>query len=835
MLVTKYQSNLEKLSNEQIISLTQKIKEKDIESWHTFVGNVVRNSKDKDYRDVVKDTFKLVFKESREDEAMYVLDREDYEYIFPLILNSLYDFHEDDAEFIAITAHFYRDARFGYQDIEKTNELAQSAIAKNNPLGMTVMAYQYFFGTGITQDIDKAFDLADSAVLVSEDQSQLFCKAFLFFQRQNYDLSESILNTIPDDEGYDLNSAISTLRAELELQKGNTEKAIELLLKAIDYDQSSYPYFLLGRTFLYGANAIEADPEKGIAYLKQALEKGAAHAGLFLGYYYCYNAPEKDILEGEAYFKKAATYNNNDAKYELRKLHIYQENFDLSQKLQSLEALVELAENYPKAYVDVAYQYLAGTIVDKDLEKAHQFLEKSIAGKYAYAAYYLGREYEYGTFNKENNSAEYDKAFEWYTVGASLNGVESIEVLGRYYRLGIVGEPDPEKAIAFNKRGIESFNSNYSKVELAICYENGFGVERDYQQAFDLFLSAANNRDPYAMYQVGLYYRDGALTNGDSDFENSYKYFNAAYTNGYGLAFYELAKATYYGEGVVADVPKAIEMYHECLNNKIFDAAVDLGIYYEQNEEDNDPSKAVEYMKQAVEAEIPYSFYKLGSYYYAGFGVEENVDTAKMYFLRAVERRYQYANISLGNIELWEEASDSNDANAFEYYTTAAQYGYYNYGLGMCYKYGIGTEKNPEKAFEAFTEGSEQRSSTAVYHLAMCYLNGFGTTKNVEKAVENFNLIQEQDIEAKYQLAQLYISGEGVQKNETLGVAYLTQVAENNHADAQYMLGNMYLIGNAVEENETVAFDWFSKAAENGNEKAQKIVSPKPKRRSKLF
>lgn len=825
MMQTYYSNHSEKLSPENIASFKEKITNRDLDAWHSFMGNICQNASDNDYRNLTKDTLRLLFESSREDQAMQPLQEDDYRIIFKAIAQALEFFFDDDPVFLAISAHFHRDGRFGLHDLATALAHSTRAAEQKNVLGMIVLAYQYFYGQGVAQDKEKALDLVDQAILLNPIQGSA-TKALMFFRERNYSIAEDILHTIQEYKGSKFAALIDTTKAELAFQKNDSNTALNYLQQAVEYEQIAYADFVLGKTYLYGTAELAAEVEKGIYYLDKAVKKGAAYAGLVLGYYYCYNAPATDLGKGESYLAQAATYNDPYAKFELAKLFLYQEDFASSKKTQGVALLEAIKEVHHESYVHLAYLYLQGHVVpNKDLTKAHQYLEEAIDKGYGYAAVYLGKEYQNGTFNEQNDFApQYEQALHWYEAGSELNEAEAVEMAGQYHRAGLGTVPNAEKALQYIQKGIQQFNSSFSKTELALCYESGFGVPQDYQKAFEMYLSACEADYPYACYRAGLYYRDGVHSEQNTpDFDKSFAAFSKAANLGYKLAEYEMAKATFYGEGVEQNVAKALEMYTQNLEDKIWDAAVDLGLYYEDQGEN--PAQAFHYLQKAAdEAEIPFALFRLGLYYYQGFGTDENIDQAKKYFQLAVDHHYDAAYLRLGNIELWEEASDSNEANAFPYFAKAAEHEHYNEGLGLCYKYGIGVEKDASKAFEAFTKGTAANNITSAYYLGLCYLEGEGTTQNDASAFEHFQNIAEQYVQAKYQLAKLYLTGKGTHQNIDLGIQHLTQAAEADYTQAQFDLGNAYLTGNGVEENDELALQWYTKAADKGHAEALRIV-----------
>jgi len=814
-------------SEEQVLKTHEDILSKNTDAWHQLMGNITQHSKDSNYRNLVKKTCLLQFKDCREDIAFFALSEEEYHIIFPKIVIALYDFFDDDIAFQTVSSNIHRDARFDYHDFEKTLEFATNAANAENILGLCSLTYIYYFGLGVEQDKEKAFDLVDKTQALSFTEGT-FLKAFLFHREGNLELAKANIEEIKDYDDHEVASAIDTLKAEIIMEKEEYDFDLVLshLNRAIKRNQSSYPYFILGRAYLYGNSALSPNIPIGIEYFQKSFEMGNSNAGLFLGYYFAYNAEETDLQKGLAYCKTSATYYNMDAKYELGKMYAFHDKLPIEERKKGVEILDKIKEKHPPAYVDLAFIYIYGEIEETNLDKTYEYLKAGVESKYGYAAYQLGRLYESNTLVEDEEKApHYDKALYWYERGQELNNIESIEMMGRYYRIGIGVEADPKEALKYIQRGIQDFDSNYCKTELAECYESGFGVEENYQKAFELFQDAAKSNYPYAVYQVGLYHRDGVLNNDQPNYDESYLCFSKAAQLGFGLGHYELAKAIYHGEGVVKDTSKGVEMLKENLENNIFDAAIDLANHYESDDKDENPELAVEYMQKAVEgSNNPYSLFKMGYFYYAGYGVEIDKEKAKNFFADAAQNGYIYANIPLGNIELWEETPDSSENNAFEYYQKAAEYDCYNYGLGMCYKYGIGVGKNAEKAYHAFKKGTEEENVIACYHLGLCYLYGDGTQKNEKQAFDTFNSVAMYDNDSKHEAAMLYMKGVGVSQNTEIGIQYLQELANDEHTESQFVLGNAYLVGNGVAENNEKAIELLKKAAQSGHKQAKRIV-----------
>lgn len=75
---------------------------------------------------------------------------------------------------------------------------------------------------------------------------------------------------------------------------------------------------------------------------------------------------------------------------------------------------------------------------------------------------------------------------------------------------------------------------------------------------------------------------------------------------------------------------------------------------------------------------------------------------------------------------------------AFAWYTKAAMADENEgiFALGRCYKQGIGTEEDWDKALEWFGKGAEKNESRCLTELGLAYENGNGVEENPQKAVE---------------------------------------------------------------------------------------------------
>jgi TPR repeat protein len=94
-----------------------------------------------------------------------------------------------------------------------------------------------------------------------------------------------------------------------------------------------------------------------------------------------------------------------------------------------------------------------------------------------------------------------------------------------------------------------------AQVQLGVCYQQGFGIEKDLAQALAWFRRAAEQGNPRGQLQVGLAYRRGEGV--AADLAQATAYIRKAAEGGHPKAQIELGLAYRDGRGVAADPEQA--------------------------------------------------------------------------------------------------------------------------------------------------------------------------------------------------------------------------------------------------------------------------------------
>ncbi|GBC26195.2 kinase-like domain-containing protein [Rhizophagus irregularis DAOM 181602=DAOM 197198] len=181
--------------------------------------------------------------------------------------------------------------------------------------------------------------------------------------------------------------------------------------------------------------------------------------------------------------------------------------------------------------------------------------------------------------------------------------------------------------------------------------------------------------------------------------------------------------------------------------------------------------------------------------------------SAEKGYNKALDKLTHFYETGIYKVYWCQEKAEDGDKNA-------------QYNLGLCYKNGIGVEKNEIKAIEYFHKSAIQEDSNAQNELGIFYENGIEKDEHkafywYQKAAENENEF------AQYNLGLCYENGIGVEKNESKAFNWYKKSAKQECCNAQNKLGSFYKYGIVVVVDEVKAFYWYQKSAKMGYKLAQ--------------
>jgi TPR repeat protein len=267
---------------------------------------------------------------------------------------------------------------------------------------------------------------------------------------------------------------------------GKKEFKRDLKLAIITNDGIAQNY--LGYCYMNGKGINKNETKAFDWYLKSATvgciygqSSGNAVAQNNLGDCYQFGVgTDKNEIKAFEWYLKSAIAGCNNGKANLGFCYQYGIGTDKNE-IKAFEWYSKAAENgIAIAQNNLGYCYHFGKGIDKDETKAFKWFLKSAVSGYTIGQCNLGYCYQYGIGADKNEK----KAFEWYSkaVAESRNTIAQNNLLEfRYAKDGI--------AVAQNN--------------LAYCYKNGTGIEKNETKAFELFLKSAEGGNVETQNYIG--------------------------------------------------------------------------------------------------------------------------------------------------------------------------------------------------------------------------------------------------------------------------------------------------------------------------------------------
>ncbi|MFT4764087.1 MAG: TPR repeat protein, partial [Oleispira sp.] len=189
---------------------------------------------------------------------------------------------------------------------------------------------------------------------------------------------------------------------------------------------------------------------------------------------------------------------------------------------------------------------------------------------------------------------------------------------------------------------------------------------------------------------------------------------------------------------------QALLLLHEAADEGSIKAYYALSVmYHDADSLTPNAELGTSWLIKAAEAGEPRAQNQLGSFYLDGTFVAKNVETAIYWYQQAIKQNYNSAKYNLANLYLDSiEITKENIMRAQALYLSAANQNHSNskFALGNIYyddKYGL---KNEKKSYYWLNEAAGEGNTYAQTGLASCYRYGIGTNTDYEKALYWYQL-----------------------------------------------------------------------------------------------
>ncbi len=305
----------------------------------------------------------------------------------------------------------------------------------------------------------------------------------------------------------------------------------KLIIKKYDTNNTQ-DQVTIGLKYLNG-DGISKDASKAFEWFQKAAKQNNANGLYRLGYCY-YNGigVNRDKGEAASQYEKSANLGNKDAMEAVSKMYINGDGVtkDLSKALYWQEKLAFQGDKEAQKFV-VANQSIE---YEKTSISASEARDKALLGyrlkDYEWAEFCIKRaidlgdndaRLDYGLWLAKGEGVlkDYSKAEEYLTFFAESGIAEAIAALSKIY----LSLNDQKKALYWTEKAALQGDAE-AQFTMAVHYENGVGVKKNAEAAFDMFKRAADNGIQEAIRRLVLAYGLGKGVK--KDYNASVSYFD---------------------------------------------------------------------------------------------------------------------------------------------------------------------------------------------------------------------------------------------------------------------------------------------------------------------
>ncbi|XP_073159243.1 ERAD-associated E3 ubiquitin-protein ligase component HRD3A [Henckelia pumila] len=348
-----------------------------------------------------------------------------------------------------------------------------------------------------------------------------------------------------------------------------------------------------------------------------------------------------------------------------------------------------------------------------------QILEYQAQKGNAAAMYRIGIFYYFGL---RGIRRDHSKALWWFSKAVERGEPRSMELLGEIYARGAGVERNYTKALEWLT--LASRQQLYSAYNgMGYLYVKGYGVEkRNYTKAKEYFEKAADNEEAGGFYNLGVMYLKGLGVK--RDLKIATKYFALAANAGQPKAFYHLAKMFHTGIGLKKNLPMATALYKLVAERGPWSS---LARWALESYLKGDIGKSL--LLYSRMAEIGYEVAQSNAAWILDKYGERSVCMGESGICSDAER-HQRAHA------LWWKASEQGNEHAALL-------------IGDAYYYGRGTERDYDRAAEAYMHAKSQSNAQAMFNLGYMHEHGQGLPFDLHLAKRYYDQALEVDPAAK--------------------------------------------------------------------------------------
>ena len=457
-------------------------------------------------------------------------------------------------------------------------------------------------------------------------------------------------------------------------------------------------------------------------------------------------------------------------------------------------------------------------------------LKLAAEGKEPDAQDKLGRLYRDG----KKVTKDEKKAFRLFQDSADQDWTEGISDLALCYLQGIGVQKDEVKAVVLLTKAADAKRKNPSsnaQYHLGCCHQEGIGVEKDQKEAVRLYQLAAAGGHPQAHYALYRCYQKGIGVR--QDFKEAEKFLKLSAQGGYQKAEFALG---------ITDLLNKKQITPGIVK-KIYDDPSVAYLWFKRYRDGKGVMKseetAIRFLEVSASGGYAEARYELSIRLIQGTHINRNIEKGIGLLKQAAQQGHAGSIRNLRNLDNYgqivEEQGLERDYVEARYYLQSAVDKSNDQDarcqLALCELKGLGGEKDEHKAIARFKKLDQEGHIGGQYHLGICYRDGIGVEKDEIKARQLFNKITDKEYgdtlnhppvakvfsDALNALGVCHRDGLGGEKFTKEAARLFKAAADVGNGEGQYNLSRCYLEGIGRKQNPKKRLRLLALAAQTDN------------------
>lgn len=271
-----------------------------------------------------------------------------------------------------------------------------------------------------------------------------------------------------------------------------------------------------------------------------------------------------------------------------------------------------------------------------------------------------------------------------------------------------------------------------AQLDLALCYDRGYGVEKNTVEAHKWFLKAAEQGNGRAQNAVGNDYANG--TGGvEKNLEEALRWYRKSAEQECGYGQNSMGWCYEWGKGVEKDMEEALRWYRKSAEQGCANGQNSLGACYLNGKGvEKDMAEAVKWYCRSAEQGNSNGQFNLGWCYAQGMGLDKNLVEAAKWYRISAEQGHINGQAQMGLCYLAGNGVPQDLEESAKWFRPIAEQG--NVYAQAMLGYGYVIQKKYAEAVPWLRKAAMQGNDIGQCLLGVCYFEGKGVKEDIEEA-----------------------------------------------------------------------------------------------------